>query len=350
MTKVRVLCTLVLAGLLAGCSSSSPPDPVDAGVDAGPPEWKPVVSGLSGTLLSIWGTSSKDIWAVGGPLGNGGAPTVLRFDGAAWTAQTLGGDETFWWVHGTSASDVWLVGERGRIVHWDGTRFEERPSGTTATLFGVWAAAPNDAWAVGGTPDAPASPNDVVLHWDGATWKPETLPQTNKSALFKVWGANANDLWIVGENAIMWHRKDGTWKREAEGVAKGRLTTIHGCSPTEIVAVGGRDLLEYDGNTWKRSALPLVNDVNGVACANGKTDHGRFVIVGGGSLKLRRVGAEWVDDFGSEPFQDLHGAWADENGDFWGAGGSFNASPRPGASRNGVVARYGVGVVPNTVR
>lgn len=347
----RWLRRLSLAALLTtACSSSSAPDPVDAGVDAGPPAWKPVIEGLSGTLLSIWGTSSKDVWAVGGALGNGGEPTVLRFDGAAWTAQKLGGTETFWWVHGASANDVWLVGERGRTVHWDGTRFEERPTNTTATLFGVWAAAPNDAWAVGGTPDAPASPNDVVLHWDGATWKQETLPQANKSALFKVWGVGANDVWVVGENAIVWHRKDGTWKREAEGVAKGRLTTIHGCSATEIVAVGGRDLLEYDGATWKRSTLPLVNDVNGVACASGKTDHGRFVVVGGGSLKLRRVGAEWVDDFGSEPFQDLHGAWADETGAFWGVGGAFNASPRPGASRGGVIARYGVGTIPNVVR
>lgn len=343
-------------GSLAACDGDPPAtSPGDGGVEATAPDasedgaaqWRAVIDDLDGTLLSVWGTSERDVWAVGGALGNGFDALVLRFDGTTWRRLAPGKTETFWWVHGTSASDVWLVGEKGRITHWDGTTFTEVPSSTDATLYGVWAAAPDDVWAVGGTPDRPDATNDVVLHWDGAAWKPEALPEAKNVALFKVWGSSANDVYVVGEAGVVWHRTGGTWKREAEGIATGRLTTVAGCGPNEVYAVGGRDLLVSNGTEWKRAEidpLKLVNDLNGVSCSGG-----RVVVVGGGSLKLRLVNGTWESDFGSEPYTDLHGAWADPSGAFWGAGGQFVATAKPGAKRRGVVARFGAGVVPSTL-
>src|SRR5690606_445252 len=140
-------------------------------------------------------------------------------------------------------TDVWLVGESGRITHWDGTSFREDASGTTATLFGVMAFAANDAWAVGGTPESASGPNDVVLHWDGTSWQAVALPEARGAAMFKVWGAKPDDLYIVGEAGIVWHRANGAFVREAEGVAKNRLTTVAGCGSDQVFAVGGRELL-----------------------------------------------------------------------------------------------------------
>ena len=351
---------LAVGGAVAACSPShSTATPGDGGVDGGDaapeaPAWTPILEHLDGALLSVWGTSERDVWAVGGPLGNSGFEAlVMRYDGTAWRRLPAGGMETFWWVHGTSATDVWLVGEKGRIAHWDGLRLEERVSGTSATLFGVWAASPNDAWAVGGVPDQPSGPNDVVLHWDGNAWTPEVLPETKKVALFKVWGSSKDDIYVVGEAGLVWHRTKGPWTREADGVAKGRLTTVTGCSASEVLVVGGRDLLTSDGAAgWKRSDAVLVNDVNGVACAPSGAparDYGRAVIVGGGSLKLRLVGDRWESDFGTKPFEDLHGAWVDPTGAFWGVGGKFNETARAGVSRQGVVARLGPGTVTRSI-
>jgi hypothetical protein len=359
LSALLVIIAAALPATVAACSPSHAPASDDAGLPDGgdgaaaTPEWTPVLEHLDGALLAVWGTSEHDVWTVGGPLGNSGFESlVMRFDGSAWHRMKPGGTDTYWWLHGTSQSDVWMVGEKGRITHWDGSKLEERASGTTATLFGVWAAAPDDAWAVGGVPDQPDQPNDVVLHWDGTSWRPEALPELHKVAMFKVWGSSKDDVYVVGELGLVWHRVNGTWTREAAGVAKGRLTTVNGCSKTELFAVGGRDLLSSDGTTWKRSDILLENDVNGVACAPPGApahDWGRAVIVGGGSLKLRLVGDEWVDDFGSEPFSDLHGAWVDPTGAFWGVGGSFTATPRAGVAREGVVARFGPGAVSTTI-
>jgi hypothetical protein len=272
----------------------------------------------------------------------------LHYDGRRWKDLAAGGADTFWWTHGTSASDTWIVGEHGRITHWDGVVFTEHAAITTATLYGVWAAATNDVWAVGGTPESGISqPNDVVLHFDGTSWAPSPLPRVFGRAFFKVWGTAAGNLYIVGEAGTIWHRTGSMWTLESEPpIARGNLTTVAGCSTHEVYAVGGRDVLRSDGTTWSRVNVALTNDVSGVACAS----PGNVVIVGSGGLKQRLVGGQWLDDFGAEPYDiELHGAWADMTGAYWAAGGDYVTSPKPGASRLGAIAYYGRSVPATTI-
>jgi hypothetical protein len=308
--------------------------------DAGPPVWHVVLQKLKPALLCVWGTTANDVFAVGGPRGNGTPAAVLHYDGHAWNDLAPGGTETFWWAHGTSDKDVWVVGENGRISHWNGATFTEHVSGVTATLYGVWAMAPNDVWAVGGTPGGGTTvANDVVLHFDGSGWTPAPPPQALGRAFFKVWAATPDNLYVVGEAATIWHRTGGAWALEPNP-GRGNLTTVTGCGATRVYAVGGRDVLVSDGMTWKRADVQLVNDVSGVACAS----LGSAVIVGSGGLKQRLVAGLWEDDSSKEPYGvDLHAAWADPAGAYWAAGGDYISYPSQGAARSGVVAYYGNG-------
>ncbi|MBN9163327.1 MAG: hypothetical protein BGO98_41665 [Myxococcales bacterium 68-20] len=152
----------------------------------------------------IWGTSASDIWVVGqsgglrrskGPVGNGGGPEQWTNVKTTVTTANLNG------IWGSSASDVWIVGDGGTIRHWsnDGTeRWEIVPSPTKENLRAVWGTSPTDAWAVG---DA-----GTILHWDGKTWSfaTATLPVGPKPRLYGIWGSGPNDVWVVGE-AIALH-------------------------------------------------------------------------------------------------------------------------------------------------
>jgi hypothetical protein len=276
-------------------------------------------------------------------MGNGTPSAVVHYDGSAWSSLSPGGTDTFWWAHGTSGTSVWAVGENGRITFWDGTKFTEQPSGTTATLYGVWAAAPNDVWAVGGTPEGGmAKPNDVLLHFDGTSWSPSPLPQTLGRTFFKIWGvphAGSYTLYVVGEFGTIWHRVGETWSLEADQppLATGNLTTVSGCSDTEVYAVGGNDVLVSNGTTWTRETVNLESGVNGVACAS----PGKVLVVGFGGVKQRLTGGTWTSDFAFEPHVDLHGAWADSAGGFWVVGGFWVTTPVPGQSRAGALGYYG---------
>jgi hypothetical protein len=304
---------------------------------------------LDRALLSIWGTSSKSVYAVGGPLGNDGFEALaLHFDGKAWRDLHAGGTASFWWVNGTSDTDVWMVGERGRITHYDGKTFTESSSGVTTTLWGAFAFSKTDAWVVGGTPMGKATDeDDVVLHWDGSTWTRVTLPGTPlHRALFKVWGTSSDDLYVVGEASTIWHKIGSTWTLESmPPLAAGTLFTVWGCAADEVYAVGGRDILRRDAAGWTKVAVPLTNGVNGVSCAAA----GAPAVVGFGGLKRRLVDGMWFDDFTKAPHGDLHAVWADEQGAYWAVGGDFVASPKAGQARNGIVARYGPGQVSSTL-
>jgi hypothetical protein len=341
-----------LALLACGCPSTHDGGQSDSGVpEASAPAWQTVLQGLDGAVLSVWGTGPNDVFAVGGSRGNGYPTLALHFDGAAWKRLAPGGNDTYWWVRGTTTNDVWMVGEGGRITHWDGAAFKDYASGTTVTLFGVWASSPTDAWAVGGTPtgstaDGGAGENDVVLHWDGTAWTHSPLPMTFGRTYFKVWGSGADDVYIVGEAGTIWHRTGGAWKLESmPPLAHGTLLTVNGCGPNEVYAVGGRDVLHSDGTTWNAVNVMLTNDLAGVACDS----PGSVAIVGFGGAKQRLVGGVWEDDFIAPPHADLHGAWADGAGAFWTGGGDYISNATPMVRRNGVLARYGAGTVSSTI-
>lgn len=341
----------VIGACAAGCASPGPATTpaLDGGAGgASPSAWQVVLDGaaLDRAVLSVWGSGPSDVFAVGGPLGNAGLATLaLHFDGAGFRELSPGGTETFWWVYGTGPSDVWMVGERGRIAHYDGTAFTEHASGVTATLWGVWAASSTDAWAVGGTPEGGTkAPNDIVLHWDGASWTRQVLPgEPLGRTLYKVWGTSSSDLYVVGEAGTIWHRCGTTWTLESKAapLAKGTLFTVHGCSATEVYAVGGNDVLRTDGAVWSRVDVELMNQVDGVSCGA----PGEVVLVGLGGLKQRLHQGAFFDDFREEPYGDLHAAWADHVGSYWAVGGDFFSKPTPNQPRAGLVARYGPGTV-----
>ena len=80
-------------------------------------------------LDAVWASSDSDVWAASATDGEfqGIFPTMLHFDGAAWTESsdldTMGIRD----LDGTSANDIWAVGTNGRRVHFDGTAWTPSP-------------------------------------------------------------------------------------------------------------------------------------------------------------------------------------------------------------------------------
>ena len=73
--------------------------------------WSSMTSGTTERLRSIWGSSSSDVFAVGG------SGTILHYDGTAWSEMSSGTTEHLYNVWGSSSSDVFAVGYDGTILH-----------------------------------------------------------------------------------------------------------------------------------------------------------------------------------------------------------------------------------------
>jgi hypothetical protein len=140
-------------------------------------------------LTSVWGIEATNLWTVG----KGGV--IYAYDGAGWSAETGIGTADLYAVSGSDDIDLWAVGDA--IEHSDGSgTWTKDPFTPPGTLHGVYAAAPNEAWAVG--------KGGIILAWDGKSWKSTTSPTTND--LYAVWGANEHQIWAVGANNTVLER------------------------------------------------------------------------------------------------------------------------------------------------
>src|SRR4029077_21026022 len=102
-----------------------------------------------------------------------------------------------------STTDVWFAGDAGVVLHYDGVAMSRVETGTSATLFGIYAVSPFDVWAVGGTPGDPTGEQDVILRWDGRSLQTvEPAARMGISSLSIAYQATTG-LVVAGEGGMM---------------------------------------------------------------------------------------------------------------------------------------------------
>jgi len=114
-------------------------------------EWTQVPSGVSADLISLWGTGPDDIVAVGG-RSNG---TVLRWDGEAWSGDTLLGAPGLngvWVGEDGEATVVGTLGFAARVPTTNDYEQEQSEAGPLV-LHAVFGFDGGERFAVGGTLD-----------------------------------------------------------------------------------------------------------------------------------------------------------------------------------------------------
>ena len=92
-------------------------------------------------------------------------------------------------IAGNADSNVWAVGDFGKILHYDGATWTELKSDIAVTLWGVWVATTGEVFVVGN--------NGYAAKYDGKGVF-EQLPTGVISNLYGVDGVNAEQVWAVG--------------------------------------------------------------------------------------------------------------------------------------------------------
>jgi hypothetical protein len=311
---------LVAMGLAAAGCGSSAVDPLAA------PAWQPAFDpGAAGALLSVWGPDERSVWAVGGQPDAGAA---FRFDGRAWApVPGLPAGPGLSWAHGAGRT-VWFVGEGGRALRLRDARVEATPTGVGATLWGVWAAGDDEAWAVGGDAVGRGPADPVLLRWDGEAWRRVPVPPLDREvrALFKVWGTGPDDVFAVGAGGVILHWDGRAWSPQESGVDDD-LVSLWGRGDHDIVAVGGRArglAVRWDGRAWTPLAIGGVPGLNGVwmdadgtAWAVGVRGTVVRIAADGSAPERERPGTVLM----------LHGTFGFPGGRRYAVGGSLGGSP-----------------------
>src|SRR5262249_78689 len=131
------------------------------------PAWSLVGEDLDSALISVWGSSERDVWAVGSDRGEG--PLIEHFDAARFERLDTGATAHLWRAFGLEGGPVFFGGAKGTILRYADGAFSRMPTPSEdVTVFGLWGTSPASMWAVGGTDGGSAG----AFAWrlDGEEW------------------------------------------------------------------------------------------------------------------------------------------------------------------------------------
>lgn len=255
----------------------------------------PILSGTTSQLPGVnglWGTTSTFV------VGVGTNALILRYDGTSWhkdVAARTDGTGTLYGVAGSSATDVWAVGD-AHFTHYTGGWVDVTPPTTSDPFLAVWLSAPGEGWACGqsgvlaqlhnntwmfvnrrGSSYARnglwgSGPKDIwmvgsrhslvtgtplsIEHYDGSSWNDvsDTLdPQGSLPPLNALWGSDATHVWAVGENGTIVFWNGTLWKSLLSGTTDS-LSAVWGSGPNDVWVAGAGGVRHFNGTTW--SAIP----------------------------------------------------------------------------------------------
>jgi hypothetical protein len=295
-------------------------------------QWTAMNSGISSPLLSVWGSSSNDVFA-------GGDGGILHYDGQQWTSMAgvtsvviniegtssmdvfainnidsilhyngqqwipiqLGGSMsamTDLWV--SSSTDVFVVGTKGKILHYDGSNWTTMNSGTFVDLTSIWGTSSTNIFAVGW--------DGTILHYDGSQWS--TLNTMPYSPFNRIWGTSSTDMFAVGENGKIVH-SDGNQLTVMESGTSASLKDIWGSSNQDIFTVGAKGtILHYDGSNWVTMDSGSSVNLNGI-WGSSATD---IFVVGDTGTILHSDGDSWTTLDSGTP-SNLNSIWGSSSTD-----------------------------------
>jgi hypothetical protein len=212
------------------------------------------VVGTGGTNVSLsavaaFGASSA--FAVGTILSGGVTKAVVsRWNGSTWTRSVLAAPAgnkgaSLFFVSGSSATDVWAVGdyyihgEHLLVEHWNGTAWTRMtlPSAAKpiAQPSGLVSVGAGDIWIDGFS----ATEVSRLWHFNGA-WTLETTPPDNAALA----GSSDTDLWMVGaysSGGTPLEHSDGSSWTPVDDNANGDINIDDiavGASPSTVWEVG----------------------------------------------------------------------------------------------------------------
>jgi photosystem II stability/assembly factor-like uncharacterized protein len=131
-------------------------------------------------------------------------------------------------VAGSAPDNVFIVGDQGTILHWDGIALSPEESGTTANLRGVSVVNATLAYAVG--------EQGTILHRQDGVWSTDP-PIT--AAVLNATCATATFAVAVGEQGTLLLLRQGIWGQVANGRTDNYYAVANASDGLQVVGALG---------------------------------------------------------------------------------------------------------------
>ncbi|TNE88898.1 MAG: hypothetical protein EP330_12865 [Deltaproteobacteria bacterium] len=279
-----------------------------------------------GALVSIWGPSPDEVWTVGGQIEQGAA---WRGSGEDWEAiEVPQGVGLLNWVHGTGPDDLWLGGIQGALLHWDGSALTDESLDVPEAIWGLYADASDEVYAVGGTS---AWGGEGARAWrrDATGWSEISLssPASDASSLFKTTRIG-DDIWLIGGAGVALAGRGDSFTSVPSGTAED-LVTVTAFDGGALI-VGGR----ITGTAWTATTEGFTEVARTPAGLFGVTDlfDGSALVSGvrGYAARIHDVGGDnELEQLDTPNELLLHAVYAFPDDLTYAVGGNLDSSSGP---------------------
>ena len=249
--------------------------------------WQAAVSPTTRDLKAIWASGPADIWAVGTQA------NLLHYDGHAWTLEhgtpvdpepvdggfdaaadaSDAGDagppglpdgRDYLGIFGVSNDDIWLVGTKGTIAHYDGDTWIATQGVTTGTVRTGWASASDNVYIAG---------DSLVFRYDGEVWA-KVDPGITRS-WYDIDGTSEEDVWLVGSGNYYAHFNGSKWANDR--FPGGTAYTVVADTAESAWGFGDHGLAwHWDGESWTSVSTGTRQTIWG----SSRYSAGKFLVAG----------------------------------------------------------------------
>ena len=208
------------------------------------------------TIQGVWGAASDNVFVVGD------SGTVLNYNGADWNVMDAGvNNVNLKGVWGTDSSHVYAVGDGGTICYYNGSDWEDVGYGSR-NLKAVWGSSATDVYAVGSSYTQGGSTRYTLLHTTngGDGWTNMGSSMTGGRTMYGIWGYDDTHMYAVGQDGRILFGNGSSWATRTSNTSR-TLYGVWGSSLTDIYAVGASGtIVHYNGSKW--SGMTSNTEVN----------------------------------------------------------------------------------------
>ena len=211
-------------------------------------------------LTDLAMVSDNEGWAIGSDAANAGHGVIFHYSHDQWLQMSApGGVGAFASIAMLSASDGWIVGAQGLILHYDGQSWQSVQSPVHTPLGSIAMVSPTEGWAVG---------NDL-LHYSHGAWTrvagcPDFLSQFQMLSSTEGWAVGSRHIWHYVNNAwipsIVRNANSGAHFKTPPNYpfTQPQALSISMLSSSEGWAVGPgqENMLHYQKGQWQPAQSP----------------------------------------------------------------------------------------------
>ncbi len=207
---VGVALPAVLLGLLltAGCNEhgAMPTRPGSGSDDGNEGDWQRVYPAVTNqNLRALWGLDADDMWAVGD------RGTILHYDGRQVRRFAAGTRADLVAIDGCARDEAWAVSRSGHILRWDGRRWHLVHQ-LVADLTTVCNPALGDVF-VGGRSYAGAASGAAIWQLVGGQWRIEQRNGLHaQQGILRIWSPGAGRPLLAASSGQIWRFAEDGWR------------------------------------------------------------------------------------------------------------------------------------------